>query len=114
VPTHEDDPLFVPPGKVQNWYILNVCAGKPFHSGLFIDLPYTSFFDDSLRAIFTRSGVLRAVAFSRARSSRTEALRQWWLSNRRHFYRETAQGRLTMPHEHQLVPTPCDRGTPQP
>jgi hypothetical protein len=107
VPSHVDDPLFVAPGQVRNWHILNVCVGKPFHSGLFVDLPYTSFFEDNLRVIYSGGGLLRAVAFSKRRCSRTDALREWWLSNRLHFPL-TSINRETMPLEAKLEPTPRD------
>jgi PHD-finger len=107
IPSHEDDPLFVPPGKIRNWYILNVCVGRPFHSGLFVDLPYGSFFDDGMRIIYTQNGVLRAVAFAKSRCARTEALRSWWLANRQAFP-SSQLCPSTLPSEDTLVPTPCD------
>lgn len=107
VPSHANDPIFVPPGFVRNWHILNVRPGSTFHSGLFVDLPHEAYFNDSFRVIYTRSGELRAVAFAKRRCSRREDLRQWWLQHC-HLFPQNDLNKSTMPRESLLAPTPSD------
>lgn len=106
VPKHADHPLEVNPGNLENWCILNVCVGKPFHAGLFVDLPSKSFFDDSLRVVFTRAGLVRAIAFAKQPTTKFEPLRRWWVRNR-HFFRDGNISKGKMPKEEDLEHPPA-------
>lgn len=107
IPANASDPVFVPTGFVRNWHILNVRPGSAFHSGLFVDLPHESYFEDCLRVIYTRSGELRAVAFAKRRCLRQENLRQWWLHHQQ-LFPQNHLNRSSMPQEYLLCPLPTD------
>lgn len=110
VPASVNDPLFVSPGQLRHWTILNVSVGKPFHWGLFVELPHLSLFGDTVRVVHTACGIIRGVGFAKARSGRTEALRAWWLDNRTRiaFRRDTPEGPLVAPLETSLTVPPVD------
>lgn len=88
---------------------MNVCAFKPFHSGLFVDLPFKSLFEDKLRVIYTRAGIIRAVAF-KSYAGQSPEQRKWWLANRRAFEAgaavHVAGAALKVPREDELQPLP--------